>query len=100
MRYSYDRRSADVAQEVLEALETLGGGSPLDAIIGALNSTATRRQVQQALQVLQSKGKAFTHDAHGSLGVWGGLPAQSYRYWSTREQVKRRFGYSDDDLGR
>lgn len=88
---------AEVDALVLEVLERTGPGTVLSNVIP--NDPNIRpRDVQNALARLQKKRLAFSHDSHGSLTIWGGV--KQGRYWSTRKQVEKLYGYDKSDLDR
>jgi hypothetical protein len=89
--------SAEVDALVLEALEHTGPGTVLSNIVPD-DPSIRPRDVQNALTRLQKKRLAFSHDSHGSLTIWGGV--KQGRYWSTRKQVEKLYGYDESDLDR
>jgi len=91
-------REQSLDLKVLLALEALGGGVPLSAVALTVDSTAFKSEVQRALHGLQRLGLAFAHDGNGTLSVWGGIPGQRARYWSTKGQIQNRYGYTDRDF--
>ncbi len=90
--------NAEIEKQTLQILSHIGGGTVLKAVWYELPGDVTYRQAAAALRRLQRKGLAFNHDPGGSLGKWGGVGRKA-RYWSTREQLKRDHGLTDEDLG-
>lgn len=88
----------EIDQHVLKAVNSIGGGTVLKAIWYDVPNDITYKQTAASLRRLQRRGLVFNHDPGGSLGVWGGIGKKA-RYWSTREQLKRIYGYSDEDIG-
>jgi hypothetical protein len=82
--------------DVLEAVKGIGGGTTLGTITNYLNQFDDK-PVRAALVRLTKQGKVFNHDNDGNLGVWGNTGAKA-RYWSTREQLTRLYGYGDEEF--
>lgn len=96
----------DLDRAVYNSIRRFGGGNPRQAIVDdLLNEPAFIRgvpdwdkAVSASLQRLQKRGFVFSHDNGGTLSIWkpGG---RKCRYWSTRAQLQRLYGYTERDFG-
>lgn len=94
--------TSSLDSKVLASLSKVGPGTTLENIVSdvILHSELhpSKVDVKAALKGLQKKGRVFNHEPSGSLLIWGGIKPQQAKYWSTREQIMRAYGYSESDL--
>lgn len=94
---------------VYGAVTAIGGGTTRQTILDYANDwnfkhadflnypyIFTPEEISASLRRLQFVRRVFSHDSHGSLTIWGGI--NRGRFWSTRAQLKRIYGYTDDLL--
>ncbi len=69
------------------------------AIDSVEESVIARDEVGHALFRLRKRGRVVNHTAEGTMGTWRpGHAGALLKWWSTTEQVEKRYGLTVDEI--